>query len=402
MLFRDQCVHNFTATSYVETDETITSVGYRVLVDGVFVTEMRVFRNTGTVTVPVNYENLIEFNKNLFFPFLNDTNSGGVELIANAKKVVKVKEYELVFTKATGVTVTTELGEVTMNDVIDGKFGNYFPSAMLDQSEARLIPLTNKFINGGVYYFNTASQDTFSFFAIEAGMKAFIIPNSQAANTITVAVTSINLTAGNLYVVRLNSRSWNKTLNDYRIVIGGNPFGDYINAYYTIKMKVSEHLDNLPFRRGTCYYDTAYEKYNLYIRHPYGGLDCLGNVNVVSVGGSSNRQSVRLQDVTYIHGGSANNFETVTQAASEFSVPSVGLNGEGTFSYNYEAYITNVDELWIAAMSASKIGYLINNSIGTIIAVEVNSISASIEYLEDGLKVWRLSVSCTQKVPFVA
>lgn len=402
MLFRDQCVHNFTASSYIETDTTITSVGYRVLVDGEFVTEMRVFRNTGTVTVPVNCENLIEFNKNLFFPFLNDTNSGGVELIANAKKVVKVREYELVFTKATGVTVATELGDVTMNDVIDGKFGNYFPSGMLDQDEAGIIPLTNKFINGGTYYFNTASQDTFSFFALDAGFSAYIIPNSQAANTITGSVSSITLTQGNVYVCRLNSRSWNKTFNDYRVVIGKNPSGSIINAYFTVNMKVSEHLDNLPFRRGTCYYDIPQEKYTLYIRHPYGGLDCLGNVNVVSIGGSSNRQSVRLQDVTYIHGGSANSFETVTQAASEFSVSSVGINSEGTFSYNYEAYITNVDELWIAAMAASKIGYLTNNSIGTIIAVEISSISASIEYLEDGLKVWRLSVSCTQKVPFVA
>lgn len=391
MLFRDQCVHKFTASSYIETDTTITSVGYRVLVDGEFVTEMRVLRNTGTVTVPVNCENLIEFNKNLFFAYLNSF-LVSVHSVSSATKVVKVKEYELVFTKATGVTVATELGEVTMNDVIDGKFGNYFPLSMINQSTSKFVPLTNKFISGKKYYISNKTPDCMSIFVL-ASVNIKLTPIGSGY------VTTVTKASG-MQIISLNSLAWGLSYKNYTISIdagGANLF--------EIEIEKSPYIDNLPQRRGSCYTEDGEYKNTLFVKHPYGGLDNIGNVNVVSVSGASNRQSVRLQDVTYIHGGSANSFETTTQVGSDFSVPSVGLNGEGTFSYSYEAYITNVNELWIAAMSAAKIGYLVtygSGEITTIIAVDINSISASIEEINDGVKVWRLSVSCTQKVPFVA
>ena len=63
-----------------------------------------------------------------------------------------------------------------------------------------------------------------------------------------------------------------------------------------------------------------------------------------------------------------------------------------------------MNELWVAAMAASKSGYLVSTSaeFNSIIEVEIDSISASIETVENEEKIWKISVSCTQKVPFVA
>lgn len=389
MLFRDQCVHRFTAASYEETDETITSIGYRVLVDGVYVTEMRVFRNVGTITATINCENLIEFNKNLFFGFLNNIYTS-VYAVSSATKVVKVREFELVFTKATGVTVETQLGEVTMNDVINGKFGNYLPASMFSQSSSKFIPLTNKYISGKKYYISHNTYDCMTIFVL-ASVNIKITPTNGGT------ATTVTRTSG-MQVISLNATAWGLTHTNYTVSIDAGS-----SNIFEIEIEKSAYIDNLAQRRGTCYVDSGEVKHSLFVHHPWGGLDNIGNVNMIGGGGSSIRQSVRLQDVTYVHGGSANDFETVTQTASDFSVHPLTLNSEGTFSYSYEAYISNVNELWIAAMAASRSGYLVTlGDIQTIVEVEINSISFAPEEISDGVRVWKLSISCTQKVPFVA
>jgi hypothetical protein len=395
MLFKDQCVHRTNISAKVETDTTITSIGYRVKVGSDFVTEMRVFNNVGDITANIDIQNLIGSQPELFFPYLANTNVA-VHTVSSSKRTAQVVVYELVYTKETGVTTTSTLGTVTMSNIIDGKFGNYFPTQMLNQSTEKFVLLTNKYSYGGKIMITKNSRDVFTFFAL-ANCTVGIYTTS---NVLIGSTTSC--AANGMYVVSLNSYVWGQTLQNYKIILDASGTGG--DALFEFEVMISPYLEGLPYRRGTQKVEEGELRFNMFVKHPYGGLDSLGTVNMQSMSGSSNRQSVRVQDTRYVRGGSANDFETTTQVQSKFSTTVLPVISEGTFSYTYESYITNVNELWIAAMAASKSGYLVGSSLefSSIIEVEINSVSASIETVENEEKIWKVSVSCTQKVPFVA
>lgn len=392
MLFKDQCVYRVGIDQYEETDTTITSIGYRVKVGGNYVTDMRVFRNVGSIQAFINIESLIEFDNDLFVAYLNSFSGVGnnVYSVPNAKKVCNVELYTLVYTKETGATVETLLGAVTMNDVIDGKFGNYFPATMINQGTSGFVMLTNKHINGSQIYITEKTYDVFSFYALSSAT-VFLFDGSGNE------VASVPCSAGSLYVVSLNARKWSSALDKYSITIIS---GAQSMLY---KVQIGTYIDNLPLRRGTCYEENGDVRFNLFIKTPWGGLDNIGNVNLIGITGQSSRSQVRIQDKSYVRGGSANDFETTTQSASAFSMSSLPVRSEGRSSYSYEAYIANVNELWFSAIAGSKVGYLIMSSeVSGIMEVEIDSISGSIETIEGDDKVWKISGTCTQKIPFVA
>lgn len=392
MLFKDQCVYSTSISPYVETDTEITSSGYRVFVGGSPVTEMRVFRNTGTINSVINIENLIEFDNDMFFAYLNNFSGSAVYTVPSATKSAQVKVYDIVYVKATGATTETELGTVTMNNIINGKFGNYFPINMLDQTTSKYVMLTNKYSYSQNVYITKNTYDVFTFYAL-ASCTVKIYTKSG------ILINSVTCGANGMYVVSLNPNSWLTTLSEYRIELSGGT-GTEIN----FNVYVSTYLEALPIRRGTAYTEDGQKRFNLFVKHPWGGLDHIANVNATSISGSSTRQELRIQDQVYIHGGSANSFEVTTQAASAFSTSSLPVSSEGRFSNTYEGYVSNVNELWIAAMAASKVGYLVSdsNDIKTIVDVTIDSVSASLEEIENGDKIWKVSVSVTQKIPFVA
>lgn len=387
MLFKDQCVYRVSVNQYEETDTTITSIGYRVKVGGSYVTDMRVFRNIGTIDAVINIESLIEFNNDLFFAYLGSFSSVGNSAYAvpSATKTCNIELYTLVYTKETGDTVETLLGSVTMSNVIDGKFGNYFPSTMISQGSG-FVMLTNKHISGSKIFITENTYDVVSLYAL--GGTSVLLKNSAGAT-----VSSATCSGNGLYVVSLNARKWGSYLDKYSITIGS----------YVYDIEIGTYLDNLPLRRGTCYEETGDTRFNLFVKTPWGGLDNIGNLNLTSINGSSSRNQVRIQDTSYARGGSANNFETTTQAASAFSTSSLPVRSEGRSSYSYEAYIANVNELWFSAIAGSKVGYLVMSSeVSGVMEVEIDSVSGSIETIEGDDKIWKISVSCTQKIPFVA
>lgn len=392
MLFKDQCVYSVTMAAYIETEEQITSYGYKVFVGGSAVTEMRVFVNKGSVNAVINIENLIEFPNDMFFAYLGSYGGAGVYSVPSPTKNASVKLYKIVYNKLTGDTVETELGNVAMNKIVNGKFGNYFPKQMLDQSTSKLVMLTNKYSYGGRVLITKKSYDVLTFYTI-ASVSVRILDMNE--NQIGTAL----LSADNMYIVSLNCAAWGLNKREYQVVFesGGSELFRY-------EVYVSSYIDGLPQRRGTQYSDDGEKRFNLFFHHPWGGLDHIGNVNASSINGETNRQQVRVQDTAYIHGGSANSFETTTQSPNVFSTSTLPVTSEGKFSQSYEGYVSNVNELWIAAISASKVGYLVSDSqdIKTIIDVEITGVSASIETLENGDKLWKISVSATQKIPFVS
>jgi hypothetical protein len=393
MLFKDQCVYPVTISAYSETDTEIVSEGYKVFVGGSPVTEMRVFRNTGSINAIINIENLISFDNDLFFAYLNNFNgSGSVYTVPSPTKDAQVKVYSLTYTKATGVTVETELGAVSMTKIINGKFGNYFPKQMLNQTTSKYVFLSNKYSYGGKVLITKNSYDVFTFYALASC-------TVKIYNRAGTELNSVSCAADGMYVVSLNGAVWGTDLKEYTIVLSGGSGTDI--AYDVF---ISPYIEALPYRRSGTYSEDGQRRFNLFVKHPWGGLDHIASVNAIGITGSSNRQELRIQDTAYIHGGSANSFETTTQAASKFSTSSLPISSEGRFSQSYEGYVTNINELWIAAISASKVGYLVSdsNDIKTIIDVTIDSISASLEQVENGDKIWKISVSVTQKIPFVA
>ena len=392
MLFKDQCVYRVSVDQYEETDTTITSIGYRVKVGGSYVTDMRVFRNVGTIDAVINIESLIEFNNDLFFAYLGSFSSVGNSAYAvpSATKTCNVELYTLVYTKETGDTVESLLGSVTMSNVIDGKFGNYFPSTMISQgTDSTYVMLTNKYLWDSNIFITENTYDVVSFYAIST-------TTVRLYDSSGTTITSVSCAAGGLYIVSLNARKWGSALNKYRVAILGID-----SMIYNIE--IGTYLDNLPLRRGTCYEETGDTRFNLFVKTPWGGLDNIGNLNLTSINGSSSRNQVRIQDTSYVRGGSANNFETTTQSASAFSTSSLPVRSEGRSSYSYDAYIANVNELWFSAIAGSKVGYLVMSSeVSGIMEVEIDSVSGSIETIEGDDKIWKISVSCTQKIPFVA
>lgn len=392
MLFKDQCVYSRPVSGYVETEEEITSTGYKVFVGGSAVTEMRIFRNKGSIDAVINIENLIEFPNDIFFAYLNAYNSHSVYTVPDATKTAIIKVYEIVYNKLTGVTVETELGSVTMNRIIDGKFGNYFPKQMLDQSTNKYVMLTNKYAYSQDVYITNNSYDVFTFYALASCTVKIYTKSGSLINSVSCA-------ANGMYIVSLNGNNWLTALKEYRIELSGG-----VGTELNFNVYVSAYVDTLPIRRGTAYSEDGQRRFNLFVKHPWGGLDHIANVNAVSINGSASRQDLRIQDTAYIHGGSANSFEVTTQAASKFSTSTLPISSEGRFSQSYEGYVSNVNELWISAMAASKVGYLISESsdIDTIMEVTIDSISSSIEQIENEEKIWKVSVSVTQKIPFVA
>jgi hypothetical protein len=356
---------------------------------------MRVFNNVGDIDANIDIQNLIGSQPELFFDYLSNTNRT-VYTVPNSKRTAQVILYEITYTKETGESTTSTLGTVTMNDIIDGKFGNYFPTQMLDQTTEKFVLLTNKYSYGGKIMITKNSRDVFSFFALaNCTVGIYTLDNVLIGSTVSCA-------ANGMYIVSLNSYVWGQTIQNYKIILdGGGSFGD---VSYEFEVMISPYLEGLPYRRGTQVKEEGQLRFNLFVKHPWGGLDSLGTVNATSISGSTNRQSVRIQDLAYRRGGSANDFETTTQAQNKFSTTVLPVTSEGRFSYTYESYITNVNELWIAAMAASKSGYLVSNSpeFSSLIEVEIDSISAGLEQVENEDKIWKVSVSCTQKVPFVA
>jgi hypothetical protein len=394
MLFKDQCVYRTPVSAYTEDETTIVSVGYKVFVNSVAVTEMRVFRNIGSINAVINIENLITFNNDLFFAYLsNFVGSGPVYTVPSATKTGMVKLYTLTYTKATGDTVEAEIGSVTMSNVIDGKFGNYFPTSMLNQTSSKFVLLTNKYTNTGRVLISNKTYDVITFYALAScTVKMYNKAGTQVGSTQSCG-------ANGMYVVSLNSSLWGSTLKEYTIVIDG---GSGVEKVYDVF--ISPYIEALPYRRSGCYTEDGQQRFNLFVKHPYGGLDHIANVNINSISGSSNRQQVRVQDESYVRGGSANDFETTTQSPNKFSTSTLPVMSEGRFSASYEGYMSNVNELWVAAMSACKTGYLVSTSesVTTIIDVDIDSISATLEELENNDKIWKVSVSATQKIPFVA
>lgn len=390
MLFKDQCVYRTNISSKVEDDTTITSIGYRVKVGSDFVTEMRVFNNIGDITANIDIQNLIGGQPELFFAYLANTNVA-FYTVSGSKRTAQVILYEIVYTKETGESVSTSLGTVTMNNIIDGKFGNYFPTQMLNQSTSKFVVLSNKYSHGGKIMITKNTKDCVTIFALSA----CDIGIYDRSGTL---ITDGTLTANEMHIISLNSYVWGTTLQEYSIKISSG--GQEIEY----EVMISPYIEGLPFRTGTKFKEEGQNRFNLFARHPWGGLENLGTVNVSSISGATNRQTLRIQDTRYVRGGSANDFETTTQAQSKFSTSVLPVVSEGRFSYTYESYISNVNELWIAAMAASKSGYLVANSyeFGSIIEVEIDSVSASLETVENDEKIWKVSVSCTQKVPFVA
>ncbi len=393
MLFKDQCVYPTPISAYTESDTEIVSEGYKVFVGGSAVTEMRVFRNTGTINAIINIENLISFDNDMFFAYLNNfAGSGAVYTVPSPTKDAEVKVYNLTYTKATGVTVETELGSVSMEKIINGKFGNYFPKNMLDQTASKFVLLSNKYSYDGKVLITKNSYDVFTFYALASC-------TVKIYNRAGTELNSVSCSADGMYVVSLNGASWGTDLKEYTIILSGGSGREIVYDVF-----VSPYVDTLPFRRSGTYSEDGQRRFNLFVKHPWGGLDHIANVNAVGISGSSNRQDLRVQDTVYIHGGSANQFEVTTQAASKFSTSTLPISSEGRFSQSYEGYVSNINELWIAAMSASKVGYLVSDSedMKTIIDVSIDSISASLDQIENGDKIWKVSVSVTQKIPFVA
>lgn len=391
MLFKDQCVYPTPVESYTETETEITSTGYKVFVGGSPVTEMKIFRNVGNINAIIDIQNLIEFSNDMFFAYLGNLSGAGVYTVPSPTKSAQVKVYEIVYNKETGSSTETEQGSVTMNNIINGKFGNYFPKQMLDQTASKFVLLTNKYSNGGRVLITRATYDVVTFYALSSCTVRLL-------NKAGTQIATQSCGANGMYIISLNSAAWGSTLKEYEIELssGGNTI--------TYDVKISPYLEGLPLSRGGCYAESGEVRFNLFIKHPYGGLDNIGMVNAVGISGVSSRQDLRLQDKTYIHGGSANSFETTTQAASAFSTSSLPMQSEGRFSSSYEAYATSVNELWLAAACGSKTGYLVayNDDMNTIIDVNIESASASLEEIEGNTKIWKISVSATQRIPFVA
>jgi hypothetical protein len=383
MLFKDQCVYPVTISAYSEDDTEILSEGYKVFVGGSAVTEMKVFRNTGSINAVINIENLISFDNDMFFAYLNGfSTSDPVYTVPSPTKDAEIKGYSLTYTKATGVTVETELGSVSMNKIINGKFGNYFSKQMLDQSTSKYVFLSNKYSYGGKVLITKNSYDVFTFYALASC-------TVKIYNRAGTELNSVSCAADGMYVVSLNGSLWGTSLKEYTIILSGGSGKEIVYDVF-----VSPYIEALPYRRSGVYSEDGQNRFNLFVKHPWGGLDHIANVNATNISGSSNRQDLRVQDTAYIHGGSANDFETTTQAASKFSTSSLPISSEGRFSQSYEGYVSNVNELWIAALSASKVGYLVSDSddIKTIIDVTIDSISASLEHIEKGDKIWNISV----------
>lgn len=393
MLFKDQCVVWKDIDGYTETETEISGKGYRIMVNGSYVTELRLFNNIGAVEVAINCESVIDFGHGVFLSYLQShTTTTPVHNISNPTKTVKVRIFDVVFNKETGLTTETLAEEFTMNNVIDGKFGNYFPQRMKNQATAEWIMLTNKHIVWGRYHIHKDCNDIITIFVLSAATVTL-----QPLDGIGDVVT-YNYTSG-MKVINLNASRWGLNTKRYIISVTTNAGNDW-----EIEVEKSEFLNHRPIKSGTCYEEDGLQDMNLFFKNPMGGIDNIGNINMTSVSGSARRTNLRLNDVLYRHGGGDNDFEVVSQSEYEFSLGHSYIDSEGYFSGQYEAYITNVSEMWIAGLAACKMGYLVKNDtvIDTIIGVNIDSVSASKTELEGGLVVWQLNISLSQKIPFVA
>lgn len=368
-LFKDQCVTYTTAGAAVETDDDITSDGYKVKVGGVYVTGMRGISPVADTEVDISIEDLIETPRDRW---VSSILSMTLPVFTKADFVdAEVEFYQLVFNKNTGATVETYIGNAPFNNIIHGVFGNRFQNNMNPQSSSKFIWCGGKFMNGGYYRLHPSSIDLISIIPKEAGMAVRIIDLPTGG----LVVQTLTQDAINVISVRAADYAGASTYKKYKVSLTDAS----INLLWECTFEVGTFADHRRLRGTPCDVQPVNTAMTLYFEHPWGGLDSIGNLNLTGVGVPGNRRVVRLQKPYYRRGGNASETHIPSQAPSVFTAGRDHITAESNMTYTYESIYYGLDYQWLGMLKASKRGYLKRSTPGFtgLIEVFINDVSVS-------------------------
>lgn len=417
MLFRDQCVAHGTMPPLVETDDEITAQGYKIKVNGSYVSEMRLFRNLSAESFIINMQDVIEFDDVIDMGSVVSTlNSSGKYSFGDTTKTAALEIFDVTIDKETGVVTESSIGSQNFTKVFDGLFGNFKQG--VDQVNGAI--LSTKFLRGGKYFLGRGAIDVMSLF----GSSEMKIKSNDGATTLAT------ITGTNYTVYNIDAASHGQSALEYKVefkisgslvcsffvvkstkvdgsnksITGGSSVLTPENICENQKDSVGNSTGGATTGAGgtnSVYYGDIY--YNILFKHPFGGLDSIGSVNITGMSASGERDSVVLQRKEWINTGAATP-EDNNDVPGYFSSQDNVQNGIGFASMSYEYYSETIDELWLAAASASRVAWLSGNRNTVRGAIQglIDGISATYEEFEDGYKAWRVSVSFRQSVGIYA
>lgn len=369
-LFKDQCVTYTSVGAAVETDTEITSDGYKVKVGGVYVTAMRGISPVAASEVDISIEDLIETPRDRWVAPLLGWTPGTLMTVSDFVNA-EVEFYQLVFNKTTGVTTETLQGNVPFNNIVHGVFGNRFQNALNPQSAAKFIWTGGKFMNGGYYRIHPSSVDLISIIPTQAGMTVKIL-NLYTAGLVTTPLTT---DAINNISVRSSDHPGASTFVKYKIIIADSSN----NGLWECTFEVGTFADHRRLRGTPCSIQPVKTENTLYFEHPWGGLDCVGNLNLIGISPSGTTRITRLQKPYYRRGGNASQTHIPSQAPSVFTAGRDYITAESNLGYTYESVYYDIDYQWIGMLRASKRGFLKRTRPGFtgIIEVHITDVSVS-------------------------
>lgn len=376
-LFKDQCVTYTSVGEAIETDTEITSDGYKVKVDGTYVTAMRGISPVAASEVDISIEDLIETPRDRWVSILPDwLTSYSPLLVVDDFVNAEIEFYQLVFNKTTGATVETLQGSVPFNNIIHGVFGNRFQKALNPQGGTDFIFLGSKFIHGKYYKIHPTVFDVISIIPLVSLSIEIRDINTGLTSTLPLVTDKINVINVQSYLYSGSAAGALK----YRFAIRNS-----LDVVWWANFEISNFIDHRRLR--SCSQEYADDSMNLLFEHPWGGLDGIGNLNVtgISVGGS--RSVKRLQKPYYRRGGNASQTHIPSQSPSVFTAGRDYITAESNTGYTYEAVIYNLDFQWLGMLKASKRGFLYKNHLFNsandtwigIIEVVINDVSVSTE-----------------------
>lgn len=399
--------------------ETATEVnlqGYRIKVAGIYVTEMRVFRNQLAEEAIINLQDSIIFDESVNpQSVITSLRNTGIWDGGDPKKTAQVEFFDIIIDKETGAVTESSQGTHNFPDVVNGIYGNFVPSVI----QASGLLLSSKFLRGGTYFLGKNAIDVISIY----GTGSVVFKDMTGATITTVAISAYK-------VVNVDIAAHGFSNMDYQVTatIGG---GTVLDFYIKKSTKIdgsnsaindgsttatpdkycADQVDNIGNPTSSegggsavggtnsVFYGDPY--YNIIFEHPWGGWDCTGTCNMTSASGSSQRNVLSLDRKAWKR-TSIGNPHLSSQQPNEFSTSDNVNASVGTTSMSFEMFTETIDELWLSAVSASKRAFLSSsrNSVFGVIQGVIEGISASYEEYQDGYKAWRVTFSFVQTVGF--
>ena len=398
----------------VETDTEVNLQGYKIEVNGTDVTPMRVFRNETAQEAIINIQDSLLFdetvNPQAIITALRTTGvyDGGDPVIAEAK----VRFYDVVINKITGDVTESSLGSHVFTNIFNGLFGNFRQSV----NQVTGAVLSSKFLRGGKYNLGKNAIDVVSLYgswAVEfydLGGALITTVSTTAYKVVNVDLFSHGFTNMEYKVVCKNAGSYvfEFWINKSNKADGSNSKINNGNTTATPDYYCADQVDSTgnptSGTSGTggtnsAFYGDSY--YNILFEHPWGGIDSIGSCNLTGFGGSSERVVLNLDRKVWKR-TAIGTPHLSNQSPNELSTSDNVSSAKGFASMSYEFYSETIDELWLAAVSASKRAFVAGNrnvAFGCIQGV-IESISASYDEYQDGYRAWKVSVNFRQTVAF--